>query len=154
MGKLVVTEFITLDGVIEDPGGAEAFEKGGWAFKFKRGDAGDEFKVDELMTAAAQLLGRVTYAGFARAWPAMNTDEFGQKMNSMPKYVVSTTLRDADATWSNSTTTRDEVSGQFARVKSKPARNSCSRGCHPSARRPCLGHSPADPSRGPRQSFR
>jgi len=84
MGKLIVTEFITLDGVIEAPGGGEAFEKGGWAFKFNRGDDGNKFKVDELMAADAQLLGRVTYAGFAKAWPTMNADEFGQKMNSMP----------------------------------------------------------------------
>jgi dihydrofolate reductase len=121
MGKLVVTEFITLDGVIEAPGGGEAFEQGGWAFKFNRGDDGDKFKVDELMAADAQLLGRVTYAGFAQAWPTMNTDEFGQKMNGMPKYVVSTTLRDADATWTNSTVIRDDVPGQVARLKSNVA---------------------------------
>jgi len=121
MGKLVVTEFITLDGVIEAPGGGEAFEKGGWAFKFNRGDDGNKFKVDELMAADAQLLGRVTYAGFAKAWPTMNADEFGQKMNSMPKYVVSTTLRDADATWTNSTVIRDDVPGQVARLKREVA---------------------------------
>ena len=121
MGKLVVTEFITLDGVIEAPGGGEAFEKGGWAFKFNRGDDGNKFKVDELMAADAQLLGRVTYTGFAKAWPTMNTDEFGQKMNSMPKYVVSTTLRDADATWTNSTVIRDDVPGQVARLKREVA---------------------------------
>jgi len=121
MGKLVVTEFITLDGVIEAPGGGEAFEKGGWAFKFNRGDDGNKFKVDELMAADAQLLGRVTYVGFARAWPTMNADEFGQKMNSMPKYVVSTTLRDADATWTNSTVIRDDVPGQVARLKREVA---------------------------------
>ena len=121
MGKLVITEFITLDGVIEDPGGGETFEKGGWAFKFRRGDDGDKFKVDELMAADAQLLGRVTYAGFAQAWPSMNSDAFGQKMNSMPKYVVSTTLRDADATWTNSTVIRDDVPGQVARLKSTVA---------------------------------
>ena len=121
MGKLIVTEFITLDGVIEAPGGGEAFEKGGWAFKFNRGDDGNKFKVDELMAADAQLLGRVTYVGFARAWPTMNADEFGQKMNSMPKYVVSTTLRDADATWTNSTVIRDDVPGQVARLKREVA---------------------------------
>jgi len=121
MGKLIVTELITLDGVIEAPGGGEAFEKGGWAFKFNRGDDGNKFKVDELMAADAQLLGRVTYVGFARAWPTMNADEFGQKMNSMPKYVVSTTLRDADATWTNSTVIRDDVPGQVARLKREVA---------------------------------
>jgi dihydrofolate reductase len=95
---IVVTEFVTLDGVMEDPGGAEGTPFGGWAFKFERGEAGDRFKFDELMAADAQLLGRKTYEGFAKAWPTM-TDEagFAEKMNSMPKYVVSSTL--ADPTW-------------------------------------------------------
>ena len=95
MGKLVVTEFITLDGVIEDPGGSENFDRGGWAFKFERGEDGDKFKLDETLEAEAQLLGRVTYEGFAAAWPE-RTDEvgFADKMNTMPKYVVSSTLRD------------------------------------------------------------
>jgi dihydrofolate reductase len=86
MGKLVVTEFITVDGVIDSPGEA------GWVFKFNRGDDGDKFKLDELMAADAQLLGRVTYQGFAQAWPSMGADDFGKRMNTMPKYVVSTTL--------------------------------------------------------------
>jgi dihydrofolate reductase len=121
MGKLVVTEFVTVDGVIEAPGGGEAFEQGGWVFKFNRGDDGDKFKVDELMAADAQLLGRVTYMGFAKAWPTMNGDTFGQKMNSMPKYVVSTTLTPADATWTNSTIIGDDVAGQVARLKEQVA---------------------------------
>jgi dihydrofolate reductase len=90
MGKLVVSEFVTLDGVFEDPGGAEAVGYGGWAFKFDRGAEGDEFKLDELRAADALLLGRVTYEGFARAWPEREgTGEFAEKMNGMPKYVVS-----------------------------------------------------------------
>jgi dihydrofolate reductase len=101
MGKLVVTEFVSLDGVFEDPGGAEGFEHGGWSFQFNRGPEGDKFKVDELTAADAQLLGRVTYQGFAAAWPNMAGDPFGDKMNSMPKYVVSSTLETAD--WENST---------------------------------------------------
>jgi dihydrofolate reductase len=118
MAKLVFTEFITLDGVIEAPGGGEAFEQGGWAFKFNRGDDGDKFKFDELMASEAQLLGRVTYVGFARAWPSMpDTGEFGEKMNGMPKYVVSRTLGPADATWTNSTVIGDDVAGQVARLK-------------------------------------
>lgn len=121
MGKLVVTEFITLDGVIEAPGGGEAFEQGGWAFKFRRGDEGDAFKVDELRASDAQLLGRVTYEGFARAWPSMGGDEFGQKMNSMPKYVVSSTLSARDANWNNSTVIVDDVAGQVARLKQQVA---------------------------------
>ena len=99
MGKLVVTEFVSLDGVFEDPGGAEGFEHGGWSFEFDRGEDGDKFKLDELLASDAQLLGRVTYQGFAKAWPSI-TDEagFAEKMNSMPKYVVSTTLSDPE--WS------------------------------------------------------
>jgi dihydrofolate reductase len=101
--RIVVTEFVTLDGVMEDPGGAEPDQNGfgGWAFKFDRGDAGDRFKLDELLDADAQLLGRVTYEGFAKAWPSMQDEQgFADKMNSMPKYVVSSTLRDPE--WSNS----------------------------------------------------
>jgi dihydrofolate reductase len=101
MGKLVVTEFITLDGVVQDPGGAEKdeFPLGGWAFQFDRGADGDKFKFDELMAADVQLLGRRTYEGFAKAWPTMNDNQFGQKMNTMPKAVVSTTLENPE--WSN-----------------------------------------------------
>jgi dihydrofolate reductase len=118
MGRIVVTEYVTLDGVIEAPGGGEEFEHGGWSFEFKRGDDGDKFKLEELMAADAQLLGRVTYEGFAKAWPTM-TDEagFADKMNRMPKYVVSTTLSDDDADWSNSTVIRDDVPARIARLK-------------------------------------
>ena len=108
MGRIVVTEFVSLDGVMEDPGGAEGFKHGGWTFEIDRGEEGDKFKLDELFEAEAQLLGRVTYEGFAAAWPTM-TDEvgFAEKMNTMPKYVVSSTLREAD--WENSTI----LSGDF-----------------------------------------
>ena len=93
MRRIVVSEFVSLDGVMEDPGGAEDYPHGGWAFKFDRGAEGDKFKLDEVMQADAMLLGRVTYAGFAAAWPE-RTDEagFADKMNSMGKYVVSSTL--------------------------------------------------------------
>jgi len=100
MGKLVVSEFVTLDGVVDDPGGAEEFDRGGWAFQFERGPEGDKFKLDEAMAADAMLLGRVTYEGFAEAWPS-RTGEFADKMNGMPKYVVSRTLRDPG--WANTT---------------------------------------------------
>lgn len=100
MGKLVVTEFITLDGIVDDPGGAEARARGGWAFRFERGDEGDKFKWDEVVAADAQLLGRVTYEGFAEAWPSRE-GEFADRFNTMPKIVVSTTLRDPE--WTNST---------------------------------------------------
>lgn len=100
MGRIVVTEFVSLDGVMEDPGGAEAYRHGGWTFEFERGEAGNRFKLEELRTAAAQLLGRVTYEGFAAAWPEREDEAgFAAKMNSMPKYVLSSTLR--DPTWEN-----------------------------------------------------
>lgn len=99
--RIVITEFVTLDGVMEDPGGAEGAPFGGWAFTFDRGDAGNAFKQEEQMAADAMLLGRRTYEGFAAAWPSM-TDDYGyaEKMNSMPKHVVSSTL--SDPAWSGS----------------------------------------------------
>ncbi len=100
MGKVVATEFVTLDGVFEDPGGQQG-GPGGWAFSYDRGAEGNRFKAEELEAAEAQLLGRVTYEGFAAAWPNMQADEFGRKMNEMPKYVVSSTLEHAE--WTNST---------------------------------------------------
>ena len=117
MGRIVISEFVTLDGVIEDPGGAERSPAGGWAFKFERGEEGDRFKTDELMNADALLLGRRTYEGFAAAWPSMNEDPFGQKMNSMPKYVVSSTL--TDASWTNSTILRGDLAEEAARLKNE-----------------------------------
>jgi dihydrofolate reductase len=102
VGRIVVSEFLTLDGVMEDPGGSEGLERGGWAFRFERGPEGDKFKLDETLDAEALLLGRRTYDGFAAAWPS-RTDEagFADKMNSMPKFVVSSTLRDPE--WANTT---------------------------------------------------
>jgi dihydrofolate reductase len=117
MGRIVVSEFVTLDGVIEDPGGGENSPYGGWAFKFDRGQEGDRFKYDELMAADALLLGRRTYDGFAAAWPQMNQDEFGQKMNGMPKYVVSRTLD--DARWTNSTILPGDPVEEAARLKTE-----------------------------------
>jgi dihydrofolate reductase len=116
MSKLVVSEFVTLVGVMEDPGGAEGFDRGGWAFKFERGPEGDKFKLDEVLAAGALLLGRKTYEGFAAVWPTV-TDEvgFAEKMNTMPKYVVSTTL--ADPEWNNSTVIKSDVAAEVARLK-------------------------------------
>jgi dihydrofolate reductase len=109
MGRIVVTEFVSLDGVIEAPGGGEDFKHGGWTFEIERGEEGDRFKFEELQDAEAQLLGRVTYEGFAAAWPNMEDDAgFAEKMNSMPKYVFSSTLETAE--WNNSTI----LSGDFA----------------------------------------
>jgi dihydrofolate reductase len=114
MGRIVVTEFVSLDGVMEDPGGAENFEHGGWTFEFNRGAEGDQFKIDELAEAEAQLLGRVTYQGFAAAWPQME-GEFADKMNGMPKYVVSSTLERAE--WTNSTVLRGDVVTEVSKLK-------------------------------------
>jgi len=109
MGRIVVTEFVSLDGVIEAPGGGEDFEHGGWTFEIERGEEGDRFKLEELQDAEAQLLGRVTYEGFAAAWPSMEDEAgFAEKMNSMPKYVFSSTLERAE--WNNTTV----LAGNFA----------------------------------------
>jgi dihydrofolate reductase len=120
MGRIIVTEFVSLDGVMEDPGGAEGFKHAGWTFRFDRGAEGSQFKLDELHKAEAQLLGRVTYEAFAQAWPTMQ-DPFGfaDRMNSMPKYVVSTTLRDEDATWDNSTVIRGDVVRELSALKQR-----------------------------------
>ena len=122
MGKLVVTEFVTLDGVMEDPGGGEkdTFDRGGWAFRFDRGEDGDRFKFDELMAADVQLLGRRTYEGFARAWPSMDQDEFGQKMNAMEKVVYSSTLE--DPSWNNTTVIRGDLRDQIEALKERTER--------------------------------
>jgi dihydrofolate reductase len=116
MGKLVVTEFITLDGVIEDPGGAEGTANGGWSFRSPAPD-GEPFKFEELASSDAQLLGRVTYDGFAAAWPAMEeaVGEFAVRMNSMPKFVVSTTL--TEASWNNTTIIAGNVPAEVAKLK-------------------------------------
>ena len=116
MGKLVVTEFVTLDGVIEDPGGSEKTDRGGWAFTYDSGEDGQKFKYDELMASDAQLMGRVTYEGFAAAWPTMEgTGEFGEKMNGMPKFVVSSTLESPE--WSNTSVVNGDLGEVVAGLK-------------------------------------
>jgi dihydrofolate reductase len=117
MRKLVASEFVSLDGVMEDPGGAEGFEHGGWTFQFDRGPEGDKFKLDEVLPSDALLLGRVTYEGFAAAWPG-RTDEFGfaDKFNSMPKYIVSTTLQEP-LEWNNSTLIKANVAEEVSNLK-------------------------------------
>src|SRR5918911_1797897 len=104
MARIVVTEFISLDGVMEDPGGAESFKHGGWSFQFDRGEEGDAFKLEETRASAALLLGRRTYEGFAAAWPSRE-GEFADLFNSMPKYVVSSTLERPE--WNNTTVLKD-----------------------------------------------
>lgn len=115
MGKLIVTEFMTLDGVIEDPGGSEKTERGGWAFRHDSGEEGLKFKLDELMASDAQLLGRVTYDGFSQAWPSMEAGEFGEKMNGMPKFVVSSTLE--DPTWNNTRVIGGDLVTEVGKLK-------------------------------------
>ena len=114
MRKVVVSQFVTLDGVVEDPGGSEGFARGGWSFEFNRGDEGDKFKLDEVMESDALLLGRVTYQGFAEAWPSREGD-FADKFNNMRKYVVSTTLGEPE--WNNSTVIKENVGDEVSRLK-------------------------------------
>ncbi len=114
MGRIVVTEFVSLDGVMEDPGGAENFKHGGWSFEIARGEEGDKFKLDEAFSSEALLLGRVTYQGFAEAWPARE-GEFADKFNSMPKYVVSSTLDEPE--WNNSTVLKGDVAQEVGKLR-------------------------------------
>jgi dihydrofolate reductase len=116
MGKMVVSQFVSVDGVFEDPGGAEGWERGGWAFEFDRGPEGDKFKLDEVMAAEALLLGRTTYEEFAKAWPERSGD-FADKFNGMPKYVVSSTL-DAPE-WNNSTVLDRDVAEQVRDLRDR-----------------------------------
>jgi dihydrofolate reductase len=114
VGRIVVTVFISVDGVVEDPGGAENFKHSGWSFEFDRGEDGNQFKLDETMSSEALLLGRKTYEGFAKAWPSRE-GEFADKFNSMPKYVVSSTLKDPE--WTNSTVLDGDVVESVGKLK-------------------------------------
>jgi dihydrofolate reductase len=114
VGRIVVTEFVSLDGVMEAPGGGEDFRHAGWSFEFDRGDEGDRFKLDETLSSEALLLGRVTYEGFAAAWPSRE-GEFADKFNAMPKYVVSSTLEEPE--WKNSTVLKGDVAEEVARLR-------------------------------------
>jgi dihydrofolate reductase len=114
MAKIVVTEFMSIDGVVEDPGGAEDYKHSGWSFEISRGEEGDQFKLDETVETDALLLGRVTWQGFADAWP-QREGEFADKFNSMPKYVVSSTLENPD--WNNTTVLNGDVVEQVSKLK-------------------------------------
>jgi dihydrofolate reductase len=118
MGRVVVSEFVSLDGVIEAPGGGEDYRHAGWTFAIPRGEEGDKFKLDEALGAEALLLGRVTYSGFAAAWPSMQ-GEFADKFNSMPKYVVSSTL--SEGSWNNTTVLSGDVVSEVAALKERLA---------------------------------
>jgi dihydrofolate reductase len=114
MGRIVVSEFVSLDGVIEAPGGGEDYRHGGWSFEIDRGPEGDRFKLDETIQAEALLLGRVTYEGFAAAWPTMQ-GEFADKFNSMPKYVISSTLGQPE--WNNTMVLGGDLVDEVSRLR-------------------------------------
>jgi len=116
MGRIVATEFVSLDGVLEAPGGGEDYRHGGWTFEIERGAEGDKFKLEELVEAEVQLLGRRTYEGFAAAWPSMEDEAgFAEKMNGMPKYVFSSTLGEAE--WENTTVLSGDFAAEIAKLK-------------------------------------
>lgn len=121
MRRIVVSELVSLDGVMEDPGGAEKFEHGGWTRPYRSDESG-KFKLEELFASDALLLGRVTYQGFAAAWPSA-TDEagFAERMNGLPKYVVSTTLGAVE--WNNSTLIKGDIAEEVARLKQQPGQD-------------------------------
>jgi dihydrofolate reductase len=120
MGRIVVTEYISVDGVVEAPSGTETFERVGWTDDFSRGPEGDTFKVDETMGSDALLLGRVTYDGFAPVWPHV-PGEFADKFNTMPKYVISSTLENPE--WNNTTVLRGDVVEEVTRLKERYERD-------------------------------
>jgi dihydrofolate reductase len=116
MGRIVVTEYISVDGVVEAPSGTETFERVGWTDAFTRGPEGDQFKWNETRASDALLLGRVTYDGFAPVWPHFE-GEFADKFNSMPKYVISSTLEDPE--WNNTTVLRGGVVEEVTKLREK-----------------------------------
>jgi dihydrofolate reductase len=116
MGRIIVTEYISIDGVIEAPGGDEDYEHVNWVFEFERGEEGQKFKDDEALDSEALLLGRVTYEGFAPAWPTME-GEVADKFNAMPKYVVSKTLVDPE--WNNTTVLSGDVIDEVRALKQR-----------------------------------
>ncbi len=118
MGRIVVTEYVSLDGVVEGPGGGEDFKYVGWTFESDRGEDFAKFKLDETLNSEALLLGRVTYQGFAAAWPSRHGD-LADKFNSMPKYVVSSTLE--KAVWNNSTVLRGDVVNEVSQLRKRVA---------------------------------
>ena len=115
MGKLVVTEFVSLDGVMEAPGG-EAFKYPGWTFEYDRGEDGNQFKLDETLETEVLLVGRRTYESFAGAWPNREGD-FADKFNTMPKYVVSSTIENPE--WNNTKVIEGNVVEQVAKLKER-----------------------------------
>jgi dihydrofolate reductase len=120
MGRIVVTEYISVDGVVEAPSGTEAFERVGWTDDFSRGPEGDTFKFDETMASDALLLGRVTYDAFAPVWPHLK-GEFADKFNTMPKYVVSSALENPE--WNNTIVLHGDVIEEVTKLKERYERD-------------------------------
>jgi dihydrofolate reductase len=114
MGKLIVTEFVTVDGVMEAPGGEPTHPHSGWVLDYMSPEQ-QEYKLNEVLEAGSHLLGRVTYESFAGAWPERE-GPFAEKMNSMPKYVVSSTLQEP-LDWNNSTLIRGDLAEEVGRLK-------------------------------------
>jgi dihydrofolate reductase len=117
MGRIVVTEFVSVDGVMQDPGGDSTWRHAGWTFQIKQGQEGADFKLNETRNSEALLLGRVTYQGFAKAWPSVE-GEFGDMFNNMPKYVISSTLDKAE--WNNTTVLKGDVVKEVSKLRQKP----------------------------------
>jgi dihydrofolate reductase len=117
MRRIVVSQFVSLDGVIEDPVGIETLGRGAWSDSAGSGPEGGKFKVDEIMDSEAMLLGRRTYDGYVAAWPARG-GEYADKINSMPKYVMSSTLQDPE--WSNTTVLRGDAASEVRTLKDQP----------------------------------
>ena len=116
MGKIVATEFVSLDGVMQAPGGGEEFEHAGWTFDIDRGEEGEAFKLDETRRSEALLFGRTTYEGMAAAWPG-RTGEFADQFNALPKFVVSSTLTDPE--WNNTEVLSGDLTAAVERVKDR-----------------------------------
>ena len=115
MRKIIVSEFITLDGIMDDPGGADQTKHGGWSFQYWNNQA-QKYKYDELFASDALLLGRITYEGFSAAWPSMtDEDGFTERMNGLPKYVVSETLDHLE--WNNSKLIKGNVIEEISKLK-------------------------------------
>jgi len=120
MSRVVVTEFVTLDGVMEDPGGGEKYPYGGWSWQFWNDEAA-KYKFEELFSSGSLLLGRITYEGFAAAWPTMTDDTgFSDRMNSLPKFVASTTLK--DPIW-NASVIEGDVVEEVSRLRQQPGQD-------------------------------
>jgi len=123
MRKLIASEFLTLDGVMEDPGGAEGFKYGGWSLESYNSQY-SKYKYDELFESDALLLGRKTYEGFSAAWPEYEKEDdtgFARRMNALPKYVVSSTLKKAE--WENSHLIKDNIGEEAAKLKAQSGQN-------------------------------